>query len=249
MKHWGQIPSYHSKGTVSGGDFFKIFNARLETLDHRSTFSQLLQTKRCVIFINGYFEWVDKQPYFVTRKDEGPMLLAGLHETWRSGSGRQNLVESFVIVTESSDKIETGLCEIKAGKWSMNLKNLHERVPVILSKSESQKWLSEGLQMPANFLRATQPHRNRNCNDFNIYPVIPERLKLSYQNVDITQSIKVSSVNDFFGTTSTSSASSDHQWISTKFAPQSSTREILREKKRKPDLFSWFTIQGKKIKK
>lgn len=48
---WGLIPSVESDKKL---DYFKMFNARSETLDTTHSFKHLVQNKRCVIVVQGY---------------------------------------------------------------------------------------------------------------------------------------------------------------------------------------------------
>jgi putative SOS response-associated peptidase YedK len=85
---WGLIPSFTSS-QVEKPDFFKMFNARLETIDEKPSFRKIAKTNRCVVLLNGYFEWKQcsdtgrKQPYYVSRQDGHPFCLAGVYDTWK----------------------------------------------------------------------------------------------------------------------------------------------------------------------
>jgi putative SOS response-associated peptidase YedK len=85
---WGLIPSFTS-WLVKEPDHFKMFNARLETIDEKPSFHKIVKTNRCVVLVSGYFEWkVDeetgrKQPYYVCRKDGQPFHLAGVYDSWK----------------------------------------------------------------------------------------------------------------------------------------------------------------------
>lgn len=49
-----------------------IINGRIEELTHKPFFRGLLEKKRCVIYVNGYFEWTqegEKIPHLITTKD------------------------------------------------------------------------------------------------------------------------------------------------------------------------------------
>ena len=50
---WGLVPSWSKKL-----DKFKpLINARMETLMEKITFKNLIQTSRCLIPADGYYEW------------------------------------------------------------------------------------------------------------------------------------------------------------------------------------------------
>ena len=52
---WGLVPSWTKKEDKL--DFFRMFNARSETVPEKTVFSRLLGTKRCVVLLNGFYEW------------------------------------------------------------------------------------------------------------------------------------------------------------------------------------------------
>ena len=47
-----------------------VINARLEEISEKRMFKNLLETKRCVLCVNGYFEWTtEKIPYLIKSKN------------------------------------------------------------------------------------------------------------------------------------------------------------------------------------
>merc|ERR1712087_103762 len=99
---WGLVPS-SSKDLKP--DHWRMFNARLETIDSLCVFSRLLKHQRCAVPLDGFFEWTadefkevkNKQPYYVHQKGGKPLWLAGLYDV------RQGLDEvplrSFTLIT------------------------------------------------------------------------------------------------------------------------------------------------------
>ena len=113
---WGmQTPSYNKR----------IFNARSETIYTKPTFCDLISKKQtCVWAIDGYYEWKEKQPYFICRKDGAPLLLAGLYRNCTSSSGEM----TFAILTMDA-------CP--------SMERLHPRQPVILCAKQALQWLND----------------------------------------------------------------------------------------------------------
>ena len=77
---WGLVPSWSKKL-----DKFKpLINARMETLMDKITFKNLIQTSRCLILADGYYEWKrlekNKIPYFFTKEDDSLMFFAGIYQ-------------------------------------------------------------------------------------------------------------------------------------------------------------------------
>ena len=79
-----------------------------------------------------------KQPYAIARADGTPLVLAGLWEGWRSPDGE--VVRTFAIMTTDANA---------------TMRELHERMPVILEPDTWPAWLGEnagdalGLMRPA----------------------------------------------------------------------------------------------------
>ena len=50
---WGLVPPW----AVDKKDFRPLINARLETLMEKVSFKKLIQTSRCLVVADGYYEW------------------------------------------------------------------------------------------------------------------------------------------------------------------------------------------------
>ena len=127
---WGLIPSW-SKQLDSR---YATFNARLESIESKPTFRDAWRrNQKCLIPALGYYEWrVErdqegkdfKQPYFVTMPDGEPLVFAGLYD--QTVIGDASLKTCTIITTESTGE----------------LKDLHSRMPVMLSPDSAAEWLS-----------------------------------------------------------------------------------------------------------
>lgn len=63
------------------------FNARSETVTEKPIFSRLLPQQRCVVILDGFYEWKadaggKKQPYYVSFGEGEVMRMAGLYDVW-----------------------------------------------------------------------------------------------------------------------------------------------------------------------
>jgi putative SOS response-associated peptidase YedK len=128
-------------GRTRDSDAFKAFNARGEELKDKPLFKPLLHTHRCVVLVNGFYEWnsepsagkLIKQPYYIhcgDGSDSEAMLLAGLSTFWNdSCSTGDGIPGSCTIITVSS---------------SSKLKWLHDRMPAVLPDENAvSQWLSD----------------------------------------------------------------------------------------------------------
>ena len=126
VMRWGMIPAWAREFDSK----YATFNARIETVAEKPTFRNAWNNgQRCLIPLAGYYEWKgekgDKQPFYITDRNEGGLVVAGLWESWG-----QNQQLSCTILTKPADQ---------------ELSNIHQRVPVMLTPDLAQAWLSEGL--------------------------------------------------------------------------------------------------------
>jgi len=67
---WGLVPSFSKDGKTTNS--FKTINARQDTVKEKPMYRRLVNSKRCVVVFNGYYEWQtakntkQKQPYYFT---------------------------------------------------------------------------------------------------------------------------------------------------------------------------------------
>lgn len=124
MMQWGLVPSW-SSNTHDGP---RPINARVETVDTKTTFSQSFRHRRCLIPVVGFFEWRrqgTRQPHYIHRSDGGPLALAGLWDRWESPDGDDLL--SFTILTTDANPM---------------LQAIHNRMPVMMEKDTWREWLN-----------------------------------------------------------------------------------------------------------
>ena len=102
-------------------------NARLETLARLPAFRAAAAARRCLVPVNGFYEYKDlgsrKQPYVFMQPDGEPFALAGLWEPPLEG-----LPPSFCVVTTAPNSVMTGI---------------HDRMPLVLTGSSMGLWLGE----------------------------------------------------------------------------------------------------------
>lgn len=113
---WGLPPVEHRP----------VINARAETLAERPMFRDALARRRCVVPVDGFFEWQGAQPYWYHRPDGGLLLLAGL---WEEGPPGPDGVARprFVVVTTAPNRL---------------VAPVHDRMPAILPPGCIGQWLA-----------------------------------------------------------------------------------------------------------
>jgi len=129
---WGLIPYWIKDAEKANEIRMKTFNARCESLAEKASFRHVLGRKRCLVLVNGFYEWQtqekNKIPYYIGLNDESAMALAGLYDKWINPSSGAAL-DTFTIVTTRANP----MLEI--------IHNLKKRMPVILSDDDQKRWL------------------------------------------------------------------------------------------------------------
>ena len=113
---WGLVPAWSKKLDK----FSPLINARKETLMEKVTFKNLIQTSRCVVLADGYYEWKretkNKVPYYFTKDDGKIMFFAAIHQN-----------NQFCIITrEATEKIS----------------EIHHREPLIINQNQINNYLN-----------------------------------------------------------------------------------------------------------
>ena len=140
--HWGLIPSWAKDRKIGS----KMINARSETLAEKPAFKGLLAKKRCLIPMDGFYEWKAgaadgplnakgqplKQPMFIHRLDGEPMAVAGLWTAWKDKDdlGGRWLQSATVVTTSANETMQP----------------VHDRMPVIIPASRWAEWLDPSNQ-------------------------------------------------------------------------------------------------------
>jgi putative SOS response-associated peptidase YedK len=143
MFHWGLVPkTVRSKEEAVG--FLKQYNtlnAKSETIFASRLFAEPVLKRRCLVLCSGFFEWRHKNPedrssakypFYVTLKDEGMFVFAGV---WSSFTDRETgeTIKTYSVITTPANE----LMEI--------VHNSKKRMPMILDPDSAINWLSAGL--------------------------------------------------------------------------------------------------------
>jgi putative SOS response-associated peptidase YedK len=106
-----------------------MFNARAETLTASPAFRDALLRKRCLVPVDGFYEWrregSERQPYSIGRADGRPLVLAGLWAGWRDPA-TETIRRTFTIVTTTPND---------------TMATIHDRMPVMLDDDHWHAWL------------------------------------------------------------------------------------------------------------
>lgn len=137
---WGLIPFWAKDAKIG----FSMINARSETLLEKPAFKNAVKSKRCIIPLDGFYEWksIDgkKIPYRIQTKDNEIFTVAGLWDEWHDAGGHS--VFTFTIITVDSNDY---------------LNSLHDRMPAILSPEEEKQWISNDIPI-SDLLNLLNPY-------------------------------------------------------------------------------------------
>lgn len=121
---WGLIPPWSKDGPKSR----PLINARSETAASKPSFREAMKGHRCLVPADGFYEWKrcgdTKKPFCIRRGDGSPFAMAGLCARWVSPDGVA--IESFAILTTTPNK---------------TMAPIHDRMPVIITPAEYDRWL------------------------------------------------------------------------------------------------------------
>ena len=128
LLRWGLIPSSAPERPKK-----PPINAAAEILTKRDEFAAAYERRRCIVPIDGFYEWKAvegeriKQPFAIAMRDGSPFGLAGLWENWREPKTGE-WVRTFCIVTTRANAL---------------VKPIHFRMPAILRPADYRRWLSD----------------------------------------------------------------------------------------------------------
>ena len=104
-----------------------IINSRLETINSKILFKESFLNRKCIVLSNGYIEWKffnnEKYPYFINLPDKELIYFAAI---WRLENN--NTQSACCIITKEANN---------------EIKNIHNRMPIIFSYNEALKYLED----------------------------------------------------------------------------------------------------------
>jgi putative SOS response-associated peptidase YedK len=127
---WGLVP-FWAKDIKVGA---KMLNARAETVAEKPAFRRPFAKRRCLIPADGYYEWKNKEPFYIFRTNGGITAMAGIYDLWRDPAVKDEddehafLWSASVITTSATDDVG----------------QIHDRMPMIIEPDLWADWLDPG---------------------------------------------------------------------------------------------------------
>ena len=149
---WGLIPGWVKKPSEWKAS---TFNARSEEVAGKPTFRNAFKRGRVLVPASGFYEWKreggTKTPYHIRQRSGEPLAFAGLMDIWRDKESDERLVSCTILTTAAAGPVE----------------ELHNRMPVMVDRSEFDDWLSnEDPQEALQQVLSSAP-----LDEIELYPV------------------------------------------------------------------------------
>lgn len=149
VKRWGMIPHWASDPKIA----YRCINARSETIAGAPAFRDAFRSRRCLVVVDGFYEWQDKMARHIRLPDRKPFALAGVWDRWTTPDGE--VLETCAVVTTPSFG---------------SIVDLHDRMPLVLAGRDRDLWLGgvEDARAVVAHAKATQAER---AKELEIVPV------------------------------------------------------------------------------
>jgi putative SOS response-associated peptidase YedK len=134
LLRWGLIPHFCAAKPKPPPINAAAENIATKTFapETRPFFAEAYARRRCIMPIDGFFEWRAvkgekvRQPFAIAMKDGAPFGLAGLWENWQDPA-TGDWLRTFCVVTTRANAL---------------VRPIHTRMPVILRPEDYERWLS-----------------------------------------------------------------------------------------------------------
>ena len=127
LMKWGLVPSWVRDISMWDG----LPYAQAETLLEKRSFKQLVDSRRCLVPADGFYEWHNdwrrKTPMWFHLIGKKPFAFAGLWDSWRNIELGDTL-ETFTIITTTANAL---------------IRQFRNRMPVIFDKESGDQWLDQ----------------------------------------------------------------------------------------------------------
>lgn len=147
LMRWGLVPPWVKTAEDGGPDTKKgplLINARAETVTTSNAFRTSAKSKRCLVPMDGWYEWKGqkgaKTPFYMYAADGEPLFMGGLWSTWRPKGAPKDappLLSCTIITTDSAGP----------------LSDIHDRMPLTVSRSDWDRWLDPDAPIDEGLLK------------------------------------------------------------------------------------------------
>lgn len=149
---WGLVPSWSKDAKIGS----KMINARVEGLGEKSFFKSALLHRRCLVPMDGFYEWCKEEekiklPYRIGIKNFKLFSMAGIYDYWKDEKG--NRMISFSIITLPANAF---------------VSRFHERMPAILLQEEESHWIDSGSYTVEQLTQGIKPYPDEDMEAYRV---------------------------------------------------------------------------------
>ena len=152
---WQLVPATEPAFTTK----LSTINARSETVFETRLYRDLVVRQRCIVPLSGFFEWKktgsQKRPFKIQLRAEPIMSVAGIWDTWHPGSPDER--HSFSILTTAANEL---------------MREIHDRMPVILGRSDEDAWLDPEIDERMELEKLLKPCPSSWLNAIEVSPLV-----------------------------------------------------------------------------
>lgn len=145
-----------------------LFNARIETVLEKPSFTAAAKHRRCALPATGYYEWSGPKerrvPHFIHR--DAPILFAGLASWWRDGSLAEDAPEGAAWHLTTTILTMDSYGPMRA---------VYDRIPVFLAPDLLADWLSPEIEGDDDLMAAVTGTASTIGNKLREHVVAPLR--------------------------------------------------------------------------
>lgn len=141
VMRWGFVPKWAKDRSIGN----RMINAKAETAATKPAFRSAIKYHRCLLPADGWYEWkredVGKQPYFMTLADGSSLAFAGIWATWHTPDTETPVVSCAILTTSAVGE----------------LRDVHDRMPLLLSRDTWNRWLDPEIGDVTGLLAGPSP--------------------------------------------------------------------------------------------
>ena len=168
---WGLVPAWVKEEKRAAEMAAMTLNAQSETVFEKPSFKGALPMNRCLVLVDGFFEWQKKGklkiPHFIYQRDKMPFVMGGIFNDWVNPLTGEITPTFSILTTPANDLMRA-------------IHNMKKRMPLILDMAQAKNWLTPTLQKE-EIKAMMQPAANDFLNAHTIkqlHPATPNETKV-----------------------------------------------------------------------
>lgn len=141
--NWGLIPFWVKNIDQAKKIRIGTLNARAETSFELPSFRSVIGKKRCLVIVDGFFEWhtigKNKYPHFIYLKDKKAFALGGIYDEWTDKETGE-IITTCSIITVPGNPLMSRIHNKMDDQG-----NPDPRMPLILDLKNEKTWVDQSL--------------------------------------------------------------------------------------------------------